>query len=693
MAANPWDAEEVQRDQHQAEDDHAGRPPIGGAVEGVKVRSLQSGGNAAADLIGSGAYLSTYEPGADRESCFVSFVPGPAQPPAAGIDPFTEIRVRFSEPMDPKTVTAFDTFMVVSDTGDPLPNEIIAARVTPSSDLQTFTYTPALAFPHAEGTAEQYSFTMDLGKQLAADLSGNEVANVLPDVQFSLRNNAPTNTSGSYVLRFSSRDEDQNAELDPETGEATITRPEIKGQFLYNLDAGTIRPRPVSRFRAVADRNHPVTTLMNQFPGGVQTPLSPLGSRMMHVWRYCDFNFALRDESLYNIDVEGLAWAPVNGQVVADSYEEFRIRLAHSNRQPDERLGDSSNLPDYRFSGLKKGLFEQLGKFGNILEDPFNALTVVHPRERGYQVDPSDVFTSESGTKLMPYPMNQDPDVDEHFYYTWRDTQILARGGPEGTGADLHVLVTANLINSDSVGIPFARELVPSIGLPLLMEYSCYPSNSGVGLNSFDVSLAINSSGQPNFRLFATGGVDSTDTAISKDPDTTEKANGGFNPNNGGNKTKGFDVVFYHGSMDVVIRVSRVLTIWIDAFEPAFGKDWSTPLVEPRPEEQPTNTEINLAYRGATEVGFNLAITPNAEVNRADGNTYDMYGNPSSAEVGWGGFLDPVEYFNNEAFWRSEIDDLDGSNYIQVRMTFIGNPSSNLTPELSAIGIPFEIVE
>ena len=47
----------------------------------------------------------------------------------------------------------------------------------------------------------------------------------------------------------------------------------------------------------------------------------------MTVWRYVDFGFQVRDETKFNLDIEGLNWAPVGGQVIADFYEEFEIRL------------------------------------------------------------------------------------------------------------------------------------------------------------------------------------------------------------------------------------------------------------------------------------------------------------------------------------------------------------------------------
>jgi len=48
--------------------------------------------------------------------------------PTTGIEPLTEIRVRFSEPMDPKSVTAHDSFMVLSNPDTPLPEAVAEGR-------------------------------------------------------------------------------------------------------------------------------------------------------------------------------------------------------------------------------------------------------------------------------------------------------------------------------------------------------------------------------------------------------------------------------------------------------------------------------------------------------------------------------------------------------------------------------------
>ena len=108
--------------------------------------------------------------------------------------------------------------------------------------------------------------------------------------------------------------------------------------FFFDLERGVIKPRPVTYSGVTADRTNPVPSIMIPFPPGVQTPLSPLGSKLHTVWRYADFGWQVLDETKHNVDVIGLNWSPIGGQVLSDFFEEFEIRLSHSRRLPDEAI-------------------------------------------------------------------------------------------------------------------------------------------------------------------------------------------------------------------------------------------------------------------------------------------------------------------------------------------------------------------
>ena len=657
-----------------------GPAPQSGGVSDVRVRALDGLPKSATSLVGSGVFLTPFDPlDGDPPACFVTVVPRPALPPAEGVSPDSFFRVRFSEPMDPDSVSAFDTFMLSAKATDPLPREIVAARVLSSGDLRTFTLAGVLPLAHTKGSSEQYTLSMDLGVTQPSDLAGNALRDFLPQIAYKIETDSPSSRSGGYVLRFGERDEDGlTVTIDGQPFET----PEIRGQFLYDFEAGVLRSRNVNRFQSVVDPSQPVVALMHLLPRGLQTPLSPLGSRLMSLWRYPDFSFTLDDETLYNIDVEGLSWAPNQGQLLADAFEEFQISLAHSNRLPDEFAPDGTSIPLWSDSGLMRGEWDTLGHLGNLLEDPLNnPMKVVHPKEKGYVIRPSDIFHGHSGTPFLPYPLNRGESPEDFAHYTWRDTAVLNTGAPEGGGADIWMLFRAGFIKAQDMGKPYGAGRVPSIGLPLLMDYRCYPSDTAIGLNAFEVSIAVNSSGQPNFRLFATGGININQDQVTKDPDTVPKPTGGFNPSNGGKGTKGFDNVVYHGAVDFVVRVSRCVTTWIDAGGPA---DWKGVVIEPPSSAWPSGTSIEFAYRGARSLAEQV---PDAAKVAAH---YDAYGNPKlGARFGQG--VAGIDYFGG-ADWSADPSELQGARYLQVRLSLVGDAVSGAVPEVSALGIPFEVL-
>jgi hypothetical protein len=221
---------------------------------------------------------------------------------------------------------------------------------------------------------------------------------------------------------------------------------------------------------------------------------------------------------------------------------------------------------------------------------------------------------------------------------------------------------------------------VPSIGLPLLIEIRCFPTARGVGQNPLDVSLAINSSALPAFRAYSTGGTNRLGATIRVDPDTAEEPQGGFNPLSAppGLRTPfAADNTFYVGELDFVPRVSRLHTAWIDTN--STRPDYVTPVVEPAGERQPLGTDLALEYRGAT--AFDAGVTP------FDAASHNAYGEPRTQV---GRQIDGrIDYFRDNGAWTADIHALDGARYLQVRVTFLSNMESGLSPELDALGLAF----
>ena len=646
----------------------ASAPDTNGTVRNMRVRLLADDPEPNTNVLqGIGIFLSTYDPVVPVDlGCWTSFTPQPGDYPVSDISPNAQVLIRFSEPMDPLSVTAFGSFMVVrGDAGsDPNARSIVVGDVLSSPDLRDFTFTPLLPFANS-GSQDPYHINLDTTSTGVTDLAGNSLAKFLPKVEFDIDETAALEANGGFVMRFDSVDE-----LDP-VGPPGDPIYDIRGQFFYDLAAGEIKPRPVLYAPASADRSNPVVAIMIPFPPGVQTPLSPLGSKLQTVWRYVDMGWAVRDESRYNLDVVGLNWSPIAGQVVSDYYEDFEIRLSHSQRLPDESI-DAYLLPRY----VPSGLFNPPALFSdNILVDPLDPQIVAHNQSLGYVVNPIDLFVNTVGTFLMPFPMNR--SGAQRVLWTWRNTAVLAKGGAASAGIPMDIEVALPLyLDPGPVGSIAGPGDVPSYGLPILMEYRCYPSDSGIGLNAFDISLAINSSARPNFRAFSTGGFNQQNQAVYKNPDLEAVPTGGFNPTSsppGAPTARPCDNSFYLGQLDTVTRISRVHSIWIDTL--LESPDFQTPVLEPSGSDQPVGSSIVVEYRGAESIGGYANGEP------FDAQELDPYGEtivPGN-----------IAYVNGNATWIANINDVDGGRYLQLRFSFFSNIDSGLGAVCSAYGVAY----
>jgi len=627
----------------------------------VGMRVLNSAPPSAAELLGSGQFQTTFRPGlAVQRACWVRFAPGARQFPAGGVDPEASLILGFSEPMDPLSARPFDTIVTVRgpESAPAAPDTLVVGRMQSSPDLREVSFAPSVPFAH-QGEGALYSLRF-LGEG-ATDLSGNALADTLPVIEFSIDPAAPQASTAGFALRFDTTDE-----------LAPIGFPDLRGQFTYDLLRGTLRPRDVVTGTRMVDRSNPIVSIMSPFPPGVATPLSPLGSKLQTVWRYADLGWSIRDESKYNLDVIGLSWSPARGLVNSDFFEGFEVRLAHSNKLPDEqRRAPITGGMKYPLSGLWDGPqpFDD-----NLLEDPRSPVTVMNTRGRGYRVNPIDLSFSVTGTPLMPWPIQRDGAAGGTF--TWRDTSVLARGGTWGAGVPLDSEVGTPLFLEDAFGSFAGAGQVPTVGLPLLMEFRCYPSETGIGLNPLQIFLASNVSAAPNFRAYSTGGFNTVGERVTKDPDLEFAPDGGFNPGSrppGRPTARSADNALYAGQLEYVVRVSRVHTIWLDTGSTTTR--FAPVVLEPRPEALPPGTALEVEFRGALNF-FDAAQRP------FNAFALTPYGDPTQGTT---------RFFRDDPTWKRDLSELDGARYVQVRLSFIGNVAAGLVPELSALGLAYTI--
>jgi hypothetical protein len=652
---------------------------IPGQLDGMTVRVIVPVGGTL--LPGNAQYLTPYDPNQEGlRKCFVRFSPSNSDlnaSPNEDVSSAAQVVVRFSKPMDPSTLSPYDTFTITRESVEPVPYEYVIGRVLPSPDLRVFTWShTGVPFDNFKDTGEldpdflEYYINLASGGDGPTDLAGNTLSASFEQVQFTLDRSGGTEKNAGLALRFHTDDEygvitDDNPRGGPDE------LPDLRnGQLLFDFLQERILPRPVSRFDVAADRNQPVPSVMAPFVGGIQTPLSNLGSKLHMVWRYCDLGFSLTDETNMNVDVEGLSWAPVGGSVITDTYDEFSVTVAHSAWVPDEVLDTNSGFPKYPGSGLKQ-TYET--NFLDLEEDPAR---VVHSRDLGYTVNPANLYTASSKTLMLPFPWNEDKMLDDYTFYTWRDTAILALGGLQGGGVPLGQEGVVS--GGGGGGMPvYMAGSVPTIGLPLLMEFRCYPDDVALGLNAFDISLACNSSARPNFRAFSTGGYNTDGSQNVKNPDTEDEASGGISPATG-NATPPVDCSFYIGEMSLVTRISRVHTVWLDSriVDPTYME----PIVEPGPDEQPSGTQVVFAYRGATDITGQNAGPPPDDI-RSNANRLDFYGDTHPT----GGGNSSALFLNGDNSWKSDISEINSARYFQVRISFISNAVSYKTAELRTV--------
>ena len=631
-------------------------PDISGRVNGVRLLSLaREEPTVPGALLGLGNLLTTYRALALDAACWVTFVPSPLEPPATKLSTRTHVVVRFSEPMDPQFFFAFDNFRLLRGrAGIEQPvraDELVVADVRFDAGLQEMELEPR--FPLANHFGLEYGFEMLHGSAGPRDLGGNPLPDGFPRVGMFLAPDQPPRANGGFAMRFAETDEI----LPP-------LHPDVRGQIVY--DGGILRPRPASSGMAVTDHTNPLTALMLPFPTGLQTPISPLGSKLQAVWRYADFGWRVMDESYHNLDVVGLSLSPSEANVVADFYPEFEMRMAHSRFLPDE-TAPGNGAPKYPHSGLIENphLFTE-----NLLDDPRSPQVVVHTRGLGFRLRPSDRFLAPTGTPMVPFPWNRSGGERTHFL--WRDTAVTAVAGPGSSGIPMDIEVRPPLLIEPEKGAVAEGGNIPTIGLPLLWEIRCYPTNGGLGLNPWQVLLPVNGFPRPNFRSYSTGGFNTEGRGVVKNPDLQTTPTGGFNPsaNPPGLPTVlTADNTFYVGQIDYEVRVSRAHTIWIDTL--AIAPTFAPPVVEPR--TQIDGTSVLLEFRGADGFTFDAADDP------FDAERLTAYGDPIIGDV--------LPHGSGE--WSTDITDANGARYLQIRFSFFNDVEAGISPELDAVGIAY----
>ncbi|MEE8467574.1 MAG: hypothetical protein V3T22_03925, partial [Planctomycetota bacterium] len=362
--------------------------------------------------------------------------------------------------------------------------------------------------------------------------------------------------------------------------------------------------------------------------------------------------------------------------------------------------------PCFPQSGLVE-IYEN--NFLSSLSDPQK---VLHFRAGGYTVNPGEIFTTNNGLKLLPFPLNRKAAPDQFKYYTWRDTSIQERAGPSGFGADpwqFHVATgTPPPITGDCLGIMvpptpnqfYFPDNLQTVALPMLLEFRCFADDGAVGINRFDTSSANGTSNRPYFRAHSTGGKNTAFDKVIIDPDLETRANGGFDPGstpNPGVPTPGLDNVFYIGSVDFVTRVSRGFSLFFPAVDPSSGgsSNFTSPnyfpaTIEPPVEKQPLGTDIQVSFRGVTSITNNPEALEDAEELDLYGDHYQEVVSLCDGSIHHNPDIDfnfGIAFLGGDQRWFDDASAIDGATFYQMRLTFISNGATGLVPEVSAVAL------
>ena len=657
---------------------------------------------------------------ANIQLCYLTFSPTPVTGPGQlmELDPQSTVTARFSEPIDPLTMTSMGTFvvtafeltdsfgldavhyrhpsfatetvpdyierqrgyhLVVNNAGtDPISERggrVMFGPIEPDTSSRTFTLSPVAGFSEPnEDPFLQFSVALRNGPDGVRDLAGNPlnfsgfVAGApLPSVpvesQISVQGGGGLTAalrSKYFCLRGNGIDENLDG------------LPEYGGQFGY--DDGRITGRAPDRLLADADSS-------NEYIGAQQTvpnpntaqapyaPLVPAGSVVMTTYRPHDFGFGYLNPQEYDLDVAGLSWAPLGGVVFDDTFARYSLALAHSKFHPDEVLNPLTQAPIYPGSGLNiTGNYDE-----NILGFPEFDEKIVF--DTTYTMRAIDLFPAQSNVTMLPWPIFQDT-------YTWRDTTIpptVVGGQPQSVGSPpLQYSIVSG------IGTIWAPEQVPSIGLPLLARFRCYPRGEFLGTNQFQTTQMVFTSQLPAFRIFSAGGRDASGIWQQVIPDNA--ASGGTEPSGGfniqsGQPTGAFDTLVYWAEADFVVRVSRVFTHWFDMSSPLAADGTDGVILEPDNAIQNVGTSVVVEFRGAVQVDHNGDPLLNPGPLTDSSAFFDNFG-----EYTIPGVSTPSE-------WTTDFAELENQNYrfFQVRMTFVSNVDGGLQAFMDGLGVAWKL--
>lgn len=325
------------------------------------------------------------------------------------IPPFSELRVRFSEPMARDSFLQWETFSVTSNPDGGEGQELLTdvfldvtqtvATIRParldqaagtfeivgwgkgSKNLQlVVTTVPRAAFLQQQLSATEYSAFVDEGRRSVLDLGGqplgfsrSQFVKASPPVRYAafFGSNEAASTAavppvieswGVMVHRMRGR---PITGLDPATGLPGVGYRDQANYYLPIADVnlqtnGVLAGSPVVYVTKIHDEFFPppvgqFSKLFNGLPDPLTSNLTAQnqvhdGSRFQTVWRDIDCSpnsLALAGTLL---DLYRVSWAPIGGNVTTDNYDNVSIHCAHSPVRPNS--ANNTGGASYPYSGM-----------------------------------------------------------------------------------------------------------------------------------------------------------------------------------------------------------------------------------------------------------------------------------------------------------------------------------------------------
>jgi hypothetical protein len=239
-------------------------------------------------------------------------------------------------------------------------------------------------------------------------------------------------------------------------------------------------------------------------------------------------------------------WAPFAGNPITfDEFDSISLYLGHSEWRPEPCVGVFGALPTLPSSGLIPQ-FEENFVSNRSLTSQREIGTQPHTAfaDSNLPIEQRLAITEPNGVnRYLPLPAFRKP------YFVWRDELVIEQGANSKTGSDVTTgtmkpyIISPFLngggrfVTSDVAGLktnpgfwcngqnyrPGSNSsdmatdgLVGSIALPLLADFQVLPDSETLpldnpfrasGANGWQISLALTSAPQPNFRSYSGGGL------------------------------------------------------------------------------------------------------------------------------------------------------------------------------------------